>query len=725
MNLVSFLKLIYSKLTYIIFLPIIFGFITFLITRDLPDRYTSTATLFTGVTSNTGLEMMGTRIDNIQTLNEYNNILSIIKSRALAEETSLRLLTQHLLQDSPNPLIINNEAFQTLLEEIAPKIQNLIVKGNSEQSYVNLKHSASKDRHGFLYKLLNGDHPYYSVNAINKLSAERIGASDLIKISYTSYDPAITYNTIKLATEIFNNRYIGIKKSQSNNAVTYFQNKLKEVKEQLEVSEQNLLEYNIANNIINYGEQTEQITTQQEAIELKMQELKMNYEAAGVVYRKLEEEIKSRYKINLQNQQLTNIRSKLIETNNEIAQLQVYNKGESSPRMQLLQNNRKQLEKHLNNQLDSTYLIDSKTYGIDFQHMMTEWINALLNYESNATLYKSMLERHREFMGQYKLMAPVGATIKRLEREIDVIEAQYLNIQHNLNIALQKEQNMALVSDMKMMDEASLPLLPDPSKNKLYVLIVAVFSILLYIAALLVIQVLDMRIKTTENLSQLSGLEVIGAFCPVQKNKLTKAAQEINLRSSVYIYEKICKLSADSNLPFIIQIISIWDNAGKLETANHIKKDLQQRHLKVKLFNFSTNKKTFKDEIQTLVTSEETQMLHYLKSSSSYAELFSYLKNKPDIILSILPSISHGIDNALLAKSAHMNIVVVDSLLTWHKAETLFTEKLKNLVDYNLFAVLTNGRVEHLEDMFGEIPKNRSFLRKKIKAILTRFTGQT
>lgn len=723
MNLVTFLKLIYSKLLYIILIPIIFGFITFLITRDLPDRYTSTATLFTGITSNTGLEMMGTRIDNVQTLNEYNNVLSILKSRSLAEETSLKLLAQHLIQTAPNPLILNDEAYKSLSEDISPEIRNLIVKGNIKQTYYNLKQNASKDRHGFLYKLLNGDHPFYSVNAINKLNAERIGASDLIKISYVSHDPAIAYNTIKLATEIFNQRYIGIKKIQSNNAVAYFQNKLKEVKEQLEASEQKLLEYNIANNIINYSEQTEQITTQQEAIELKMQDVKMNYEAAGVVFRRLEEEIKSRYKINLQNQQLSTIRKDLVEVNNQIAQLQVYNKGEASLRMQKLKETRKQLEIRLNNQLDSIYLVDSKTYGLDFQQMMTEWITALLNYESNAALYKSIIERHREFMGQYKLMAPIGATIKRLEREIDIIEAQYLNIQHNLNVALQKEQNMTLVSDMKMMDEASLPLLPDPSKNKLYVLIVAVFSILLYLAALLIIQILDMRIKTAENLTQLSGFEVIGAFCPVYTNKLPKAAENINKRSSTYIYEKIRRLTPERNNPIIIQILSVWDHAGKLDTANYIKQDLHRRNLKAKLFDFSTEEKTNKDDILSYSTAEETFLMQNFKSSQSYLELFSYLHNRPNFIICVVPSVSHGIDNSLLITTADINIVVFDSLLTWHKAETLHVNKIKSIIDNNIFAILTNGRVEYLEDMFGEIPKKRSFIRRKIKSILSRFTG--
>ncbi|KAB2824001.1 MAG: hypothetical protein F9K10_02430, partial [Paludibacter sp.] len=471
MNLVTILKLLYSKLTYIIIIPLVFGFITFLITRNLPERYTSTATLFTGITSNTGLEMLGTRIDNVQTLNEYNNILSILKSRSLAEETGLRLLAQHLMQDGPNGLIINEEAFSELMEDTPEDVKRLIVKGDMEKSYHNLRYNVTHDKDGYLYKLLNEDHPHYSVEAINKLNSERIGASDLIKISYDSDDPAIAYNTIKFATEIFNNKYIVLKKNQSSNAIAYFQRKLRELSAQLQAAEQKLLEYNIANNIINYDEQTEQITTQQEKIEVRLQDVKMEYEAAGAVVKKLEDEIEARYKINLQNKQIIDLRRQLVNMNNEIAQIQVYDSETNPQKLQQLILRRAQLERRIQNNIDSTYTTDSKTQGVEFQRMMAEWLTAITNYESNAAYYKSMLERHREFMSQYKELAPVGATIKRYEREINVIENEYLNVLNNLNVALQKEQNMEMVTDMKMMDEATLPLIPNKSRHLLYILI--------------------------------------------------------------------------------------------------------------------------------------------------------------------------------------------------------------------------------------------------------------
>lgn len=724
MNLVSITKLLYSKLTYILIIPVLFGAITFLITRDLPDQFTSTATLFTGITSNTGLEMMGTRIDNVQTLNEYNNVLSIIKSRSLAEETGLRLLAQHLTQQTPNSLIINEEAFNDLLGEVPENVKKLIVKDDLEKSYQNLKYNVTHDKHGFLYQLLNSKNPYYSVESINKLNAERIGASDLIKLTYTSYDPAIAYNTIKIVTKIFNTRYISIKKNQSSNAIAYFQNKLKEVALQLQEAEQKLLDYNISNNIINYNEQTEQITTQQEKLELRMQDVLMEYEAASAIVSKLENEIQSRYKINLQNQAIIDIRRKITQSNNRIAQLQVYNEDAKLNNLQQLLLNKSELERTLQNKIDSIYVIDSKTFGLDFQQMMIEWINAIINYESNAAYYKSIKNRHLEFMSQYKFLAPIGATIKRYEREINIIEAEYLNIQNNLSIALQKEQNMALVTDMKMMDEASLPLLPNPSKNILYVLIVSIFSLIFYIATLLTIEILDLRIKSPSKLKFLSSLEVIGAYSSETTGELSYAAKKTNKRSSIYIYEKIRQIEQVRNQPIIVQIISIWDKAGKSEIANLIAQELKLRGWNTKIFNFAAEASLYSFESESNTSTDHNAYFLNINKSNSYRELFNYFTVKPDVIFSILPAVNHGIDNTVLIKTADINIIVFDSLLTWNDADELHLSKIKKLIPDNIFAVLTNGRVEYLVDMFGEIPKNRSYLRKKLKKYLSRFVGQ-
>jgi hypothetical protein len=47
-------------------------------------------------------------------------------------------------------------------------------------------------------------------------------------------------------------------------------------------------------------------------------------------------------------------------------------------------------------------------------------------------------------------------------------------------------------------------------------------------------------------------------------------------------------------------------------------------------------------------------------------------------------------------------------------------EKLNKLINTNVFAVLTRAIPDNLEEMYGEIPKKRSFFRVFIKKLLRR-----
>ena len=83
------------------------------------------------------------------------------------------------------------------------------------------------------------------------------------------------------------------------------------------------------------------------------------------------------------------------------------------------------LEKRLQSCIDSIYNFESNTQGIESQKLLSEWLAAVTNYETNVASLKSMKARQIEFMAQFKRYAPLGATIKRIEREINVYENEY------------------------------------------------------------------------------------------------------------------------------------------------------------------------------------------------------------------------------------------------------------------------------------------------------------
>jgi uncharacterized protein involved in exopolysaccharide biosynthesis len=83
MNIVKFIGIVVSKLKYLILFPAISGILTLYMVKDLPKQYTSNTTIYSGITSNSGLEVGTAKIDKVITQNEYSNIMSILKSNAL------------------------------------------------------------------------------------------------------------------------------------------------------------------------------------------------------------------------------------------------------------------------------------------------------------------------------------------------------------------------------------------------------------------------------------------------------------------------------------------------------------------------------------------------------------------------------------------------------------------------------------------------------------------
>lgn len=697
------------------------GGIVFFLTKDLPVSYATEATIFTGITSNSGLQVLETRVDNIATQNEYNNVLTILKSDLLFEEVSLSLLTQHLMLNKPNKVIISDAAYKQLMENVPDKVKKLIVKGNFEKSYANLAAFIEQDEKNYIYRLINYGNPYYSISSISRLKAERLNNSDLIKLTYESNDAGIAFNTLKFASEIFIKKYSLLKNKQSSSAVAYFEDRLSEIAKKLDDAENRLLKFNVDNVIINYYEQTEQVTTQQEKIEIRLQEVKMEYAAAEAVLAKLEKEVEIRFNINLRNKDVFRIRQQLVDQNLLITRAETDETIDKS-KIKELKSRKDLIEKRLDNKIDSINLYENKSQGIESQKILGEWLDAVKNFESYSALYKSMKERQIEFMKQFQKYAPLGATIKRIEREIDIYEREYLNVLQNLSLARQNQQNTDMVSNMKIMDAPQFPINAIPSKNKIYVIVAALFSVIFYILGLFIVELLDSRIKTPSLLKKLSGLDVIGAFC-THENKKFINTERITEKAALFIFEKVKFLSKDKNKPFVIQILSNWDAVGKTYTAEIINTEIQKHGFTTHVINMGNEKSQNVDaSIDKVVTeNNDTNLSNQFSKYDSYSDLALKENLQTDFIISIIPPISNGFDNSVIIKTADMNLIVFDANTTWSEADNFNLDKAKQIIQNNLFAILTKSAPDNLEEMYGETPRKRSAIRVFVKKTLKRF----
>lgn len=716
MNLIQLIKLFASKIIYIIAIPVVVAALVYFATAGLDPNYNATATLYTGVTSNTGLSVENVRVDNVATQNEYNNIMTMLKSGHYHEEIALSLLAQHLMQEAPSKEIISEEAFEELKTSAPDEVKKLAVKNNFQQTYNNLKGYIVQDEKNYVYRLLNFGHKYYSVQAISNLKAERLSNSDIVKLSFQSKDPGIAYNTVKFATEIFIRNYSGLKISMSNSAVAYFERKLKEIQERLDAAEQNLLEYNIDNDIINYYEQTEQVTTQQEKIEMLLQEMKMQYEASVSVLDKIEKEVETRYNINLRNTEIMNIRQQLVNVSNAITTIELNDASNFKSHLPELKKSQTDLEQRLRLKVDSLNIFENKSQGIETQRILSQWLDAVKNNQTYAAQYASMKDRQIEFMKQFKRYAPIGANIKRYEREIDVFEREYLSILHHLSLARQNEQNINMRSTMKIFDEAKFPINAIMPPRKLYMIAAALFSLIFFLMAVLIIELLDKRIKKPSILKKYADLSVLAGYA-TESTKKYPDNEKINQQADFYIFEKLKRITTSTQNTVVIQICSTWDNAGKTFVAQRLNDKLVAMGYTAQVLNYAV-KHTEEGADASSVSTDVFRL-------KTYDECWDQSADAPNFLIVVFPAISDGIANTVLIEQAHLVLHVYSANTSWSEADAFILNKLKANVANNkfsaeLYAILTNTFPDNLEEIYGEIPKKRSPLRKLFKKLLSR-----
>ena len=162
------------------------------------------------------------------------------------------------------------------------------------------------DPENFLYGLLNGNGPFYSYNKLSSLVAKRLDNSDLIEISYQTTDPGITLNTIKLIYDELRSAYEDIRYKTTNDIVAYYEKELNRQQAKLSNLEDKLVNYNVANSVINYPEQTKAIANSYSEFENRYEATRRAYESADRVIQDME--------------QYMNIRTKLVKANDDFIQ---------------------------------------------------------------------------------------------------------------------------------------------------------------------------------------------------------------------------------------------------------------------------------------------------------------------------------------------------------------------------------------------------------------------
>ena len=777
MKLIDFIKLIVKHKVVLFFMPILIGLLVVLLTTNPSRKYYSQTMLFTGLASGSSIDM-DKSFNYFATNIAFDNLINIVNSRETQEEVAIRLLSQHLLLESPNEKYISIENYNQLKSEIPQDIYNYVVKTKKSISvknkitnnvisdkdidsldYENTVASLTKymksSNSNFVYSLLNFEHPIYSLEAISKVKSTRISNSDLVKISFETDDPGICLQTLSIFNEVCIKKYKDLKENGSDAVVQYFKNQLAQSQKNLNSIEDRLLKFNKENNIINYYEQSKAVAIVKEELDVDFNKKRADLASSKASTIKLEQKLRIQELVQKKSAQILTDKKQLGALKYEVVMMEAKSSGskESLQNLKNLKSKVSDLNKKIETSVSQLYSFQNSVEGVSIKKVLPQWVDQVVETEGLNAKLNVMSKNNKEFQKKYADYAPAGANLKRIEREIEVAEQEYLEILHGLNLAKLKYQDTQLSSNLKAVDLPYFPLKPIPSKRAMIIVAAAFMCFIMLLGFILMMEYFDNTLKNISIAKEKLKIPALGMMPKIFKSNRQLDFERIQNRLVEFILKNMqhfFKIHNPTNAVKTIVLFSIREDEGKTVMATNIARKLKESGKSVVVLNHAKNeyKKTatgkypllyrffgyqdprsdysqpFLSNIDSYLDADEYKTYAIdssFFSAMSYQDLLvdtAGISSKSEYVIIELPNILETNYPADLIESADLAILVCRSNRVWSKADENLLDNIKDLTSSKLQFIINGTELNEVETILGELPKKRSKTRRAIKDLL-------
>ncbi len=716
MTLVQFLRIVVRHAKFILFLPLILFVLVFFLTMNQPKEYKNNTLIYTGIASTSDALGEGSaRIDNYAVNNSFDNLLNLISSREILERTGLKLFALHLVQSDPNPEIIGDDLFRQLDKIVSKELRDVwVVKNNPDSTFNRLWAERSTDR---VRQFTDNDKlPYCPEYIESNLKLKRAGTSDMLEMTYTSYDAAVTQHTLNILTEIFIQEFKSLKSQDAQNLVTFFLSEAKTANDRLNVISDELKQYRIGNGIINYDEQTKQLTVEEMYMNAEFREEMRKYAASEALLLNLNIKLGDRTRRALNNQTIIDIREKLSAAMSNV--LVAESIDPNSKRSAQMKQEVITLREELTNSLTILAKMSHTEEGTNIALLEQQWITQYINSIEGKVRIDVLKERRNEFRGRFNKFAPLGSALHKYERDIDVAEKEYLELLHSLNLARLRQQNLEASTTIKVLDKPVLPLKTESSKRFLMLIGAWFIGVILCISGIIALELLDRSIRTPERATIFSRLPIVAVSADrSQISRSIEHEMSIELIRKQTLRNIKLELSSlkHSSTQHIIIVASMQKNEGKSTISTEIASLLALNGSSVAILS---------PHEQTMSTNSENVLSLPYFIPSNFSNVRSYIDLNPkqkqplaDFVIIELPSMQENELPIQLIESAQMFLFVMRADRIWRKSDSV----LLSYISFNngpLIRGIVNGvQLDRVEEFVGELPKRRSTFRKFVKRL--------
>lgn len=701
MNYISFfIKFLYRIRYWLIFIPLIITLIAIYQIKHSTRSYTAYSTIYTGLVTGVNiLSESGMTVTSTTQNSMMDNLLNIVTSDQTLKNVSLRLYARSMVYGDPNAdnIYIKASNYRSIYTHGAP-IHHLIDKSspndsiNEMNTYKNLLAYEKNEPGNYVYGIYRFFLPYFNRQALKTINVERDGNSDMLELSYTTDDPGIAYQTLKILNEEFIKQYEVLRFGETNNVIAYFEKELARAARELKEAEDSLTRYSVENKVINYGEETKQIAVLNKEYELGYWDSYRTNKSADHLTQELEKRIQLNAEIFRNNSDFLSVIDQMSGLNQHLTLPTPYSeKPQLSFKDSLtlrLQESRSQFDSIANRYGELKY---SKE-GISNDNVINEWLIQNLALEKSKSELEAMKKNKEDLDAKYVHYAPIGSTLTRKERAVSIAEQEYFSIMTALNNARLRQKSLLMTSaTLRVMNEPIYPDYPLDSNGKKIAAGIFLASLIFVIFFFLLIELLDRTLRDSNKVKTVTGGMTAGAFTRSFRGRYRRFNQIYTDMSA----KALCNFASTYFKPEknnIVNIISNEPGEGKSFTLENMALQFQAMGMDVKKLSWHDQ---FETDAKAFVQSLELPDLDNIDKISS----------KNTVILVEYPSLREAALTREIMNGVSLNLLVTDSRRTWQTTDQSLYERLKDMTGVTpLLFVLNYTRLETAEDFNGLMP---------------------
>ena len=696
-------RFLYKIRWYLVILPMIALVVAWFLTRNQERVYNANTTIYTGMLTGYNLEG-GSGIAGGNAQINMQNLMLIISTNNTIHEVSLRLFARCMMYGNlyKDNNYITAEHFRSLDASVPPDVKALINHNSENATYANLKAHEKASQNNYLYGILN-NHQYFGINSIvSRLKVAQINNSDLIDIAYSCNDPGVCYNTLDILNRVFANQYQQLRYGETHKVIKFFEREVKKYYQQLTFAENDYIRYNIKHGIINYPEQTKQLTVLDGNHQTGLSELRMKQSTTKALIRYLERQLGDRQKIIESNKEFTSLVRDISRLQSRISNLRLMSseEGGSESEAQIeLGKAERQLREATAKVKELTQTIEKNNYstdtGVKASSLIDRWLQQVLLLEETNAQLNAMDIMRDNIDRQYRKYSPIGATIERKNRHIGFIESNYIEMLRALNAARLRQRNLQMsTATLNIVNPPAFPMNPQASGRMMYLLGAFMLTFIFTALYFFIIEMLDRTLRDRMRSERITKIPVMGCF-----------PKESSLR-----YRRFNKMISDMALRQLSKALLPYFKEGQQNVLNLLSTD-------------AANGKSFlAQELESYWTSIGLQVRRLTYDEDFLAEDSRYIMAKDikdlcsdiqpnEIAIIEYPNLDDNSISTTLLNLGTVNLMVTRANRTWKDVDQKALNELQARLDNkdSLFMYLTEASRYAVEEFVGQLPPYTRF----------------